>query len=76
MNREESVKLLVQRHNDLANQHAAMSQYHSMLAKDYQDYLYQLQKPGFKTKGWKRFTGKSRIEPYVIQAEGGAVRED
>ena len=74
MNREEAVKLLVQRHNDLANQYAVLSNYHNQLAKDYQDYLYQLQKPGFKTKGWKRFTGKSRIEPYVIQAEEGAVR--
>ena len=73
MNRELAVKLLAQRHNDLATQYAHMSQYHASIAKDYTDYLYELNKPGFKTKGWKRFTGKSRIEPYVIQAEGGAV---
>ena len=73
MNRELAVKLLITKHNDIAQQYAALSQYHAQLAKDYQDYQYELSKPGFKTKGWKRFTGKGRIEPYVVQAEGAMV---
>ena len=52
-----------------------LSNYHHDLAKDYENYLYELRKPGFKTNGRKRFTGKGRIEPYVIQADAGQIKE-
>lgn len=76
MNRKEAVKLIISKHNSLAQQYAELSNYHHLLAKDYEAYQYELNKPGFKTKGWKRFTGKGRIEPYVIQTENGQIKDD
>lgn len=74
MNRKESVKQLIQRHNRLAQQYAELSNHHHQLQKDYEAYLYELNKPGFKMKGWYRYTGKSgRIEPYVVQASDDTV---
>jgi len=71
--REAAVKQLVQKHKDLANQYALMSNYHHDLSKDYEAYLYELRKPGFKTKGWYRYAKKGRTEPYVVQAHEGSV---
>ena len=73
MNRKEAVKLLISKHNSLAQQYAELSNYHHQLSKDYEAYQYELNKPGFHTKGWKRFSGKGRTEPYVVQASDGQV---
>jgi len=73
--RECAVKMLIEKHHELGNQHAILSNYHHELAKDYENYLYELRKPGFKTKGWLRYSKKGRTEPYVVQADDGQVRD-
>lgn len=75
MDRKKAVTLLIDRHKSLASQYSQMSQHHAHQVKDYEAYLYELNKPGFRTEGWMRFSRASRIEPYVIQAEDRQVGE-
>ena len=73
MSRLNAVKALIERHRDLAMQYNELAQYHLQLSKEYEAYKYELTKPGFATKGWKRFSKQSRIENYVVQAEHDAI---
>lgn len=75
MNRLKAVTLLIERHRDLAIHHGELAQKHLQLSKDYEAYRYELNKPGFKTKGWRRFAGQGRIEPYLIHSEDGSVKQ-
>ena len=69
MNRKTAVALLIERHKSMAEQHANAHHYHNDKAKELESYLYELNKPGFKVRGWCRYTGKSsRIEPYLVTA--------
>ena len=74
MGRLKAVELLIIRHKELAQAHANQAAYHMNLAKDYEVYQYELNKPGFKINGWYRYTGSSsRIEPYLVTASDDAV---
>jgi len=73
MGRLEAVELLIIRHQELAQAHADQANKHMNLAKDYEDYKYDLSRPGFKTRGWYRYAGKGRVEPYIVQAEGAMI---
>lgn len=73
-NRIRDVELLIERHKLLSEQYANAHHYHTARTKELESYLYELKKPGFKIKGWYRYTGSSsRIEPYLITASEDAV---
>jgi hypothetical protein len=72
-NRLTAVEALIKRHRELAQSHAEEASRHLNLAKDFEDYRYELTRPGFKTKGWMRYSKRGRVEPYVVQAENESV---
>ena len=74
--RTEAVKKLISRHEDRANYHALAHQHHTKIINELKNYLYELQKPGFKTKGWTRYTRQGRTENYVLLAEHGQRQGD
>lgn len=76
MTRRQALPLLIDRHRDIALQYTEMAQHHLNIAKSYEEHLYEINRPGFRTKGWLRYTGNvtRRIEPYVVQADDGTVK--
>ena len=68
MTRKEAVEQLIKRHELKAQQYMMMGAYHQEQVNNLKAYRYELDKPGFKTKGWTRYSGQSRVETYVIQA--------
>ena len=75
MDRLTAVKLLIDRHRSTAQSYADLANYHLNTAKDLEEYQYELTKPGFHTKGSRRFTKRGRTEPYLVQAHDGTVIE-
>ena len=69
MNRLKAVDLLIERYNQRAVRLTQLAQESIDKVKELQAYRYDLTRPGFKIKGWARYTGKpARIEPYVVAA--------
>lgn len=76
MSRLKAVEMLIKRHRQYAQDYADLANWHLQKAKEYEEYSYELRKPGFRVKGSRRFTGNknTRIEPYLIQSEDATVQ--
>ena len=68
MTRKDAVERLIKRNELKAQQYMMMGAYHQEQVNNLKSYRYELDKPGFRTKGWTRYSGQSRVEIYVIQA--------
>lgn len=65
-NRIRAVELIIERHRDKANAYGRMYNYHTEKAKEFEQYRYELQKPGFNSTGWRRMSKQGRVEPYLV----------
>jgi len=68
IDRRRAVELIIERHRERASLYRMMVVEEEARVKEYETYLYELSRPGFKTKGWHRMSKQGRIEPYVVQA--------
>jgi len=60
MTRREAVLLLIERYENAATASV-------IRMTELKTYLYEIDRPGFKTRGWTRYQGKTgRIEPFVV----------
>jgi len=67
MDRITAVKALIERHTEAAT-------YHIDKVNELKAYLYDLTKPGFNSRGWRRVAVKrGRTEPYLVQANSETV---
>ena len=67
MTRRDAVDGLIDRHLNMANKLRDLLQRELDTIKNLEAYKYELTKPGFDTKGWKRYGKGGRIETYVVQ---------
>lgn len=75
IDRRRVVELIIERHKERASFYRLMAVEEEAKAKEFEAYLYELNRPGFKSKGWHRMCKPARVEPYVVQA-GETIRND
>jgi hypothetical protein len=68
VDRIEAVTRLIERYRRDAHHARTIAEVYDRKVVELESYLYELKAPGFRTPGRLRFTGRSRIEPYVVQA--------